>query len=338
MSVTTLPEVEVTATRLPPTPSPVAPAPSATPPAVPAPAAIPAPAYVVRKVDLTFMLAQGSFGQSGFNTIKLSGLRCSATVVIAGAQSMTTLHLTVWGMTLDQMNSLSTLGQQILIDRRNMVMVEAGDAVSGMTKVFTGTIQNAYVDGTSQPDVSFVVEAFVGLTDALKPVPASSFRAPVNVANVMQSFAGAMGYAFENHGVNVTLHDSYFPGTGREQVRACAEAANIDWIIENNSLVIWPKGTARGNDIPVISPDTGMHNYPAFNQQGIIVSVTFNPALAYGMNVKIVSQLSGACGVWQIYALTHQLEAEMPSGQWVSTVMAGHIGAPTVVTSPVSAT
>ena len=76
-----------------------------------------------------------------------------------------------------------------------------------------------------------------------------------------------------------------------------------------------------------VSPSTGMRGYPAFTSSGIEVTTLFNPTLQYGGNIQVESQLTPACGTWNIYNLAHELESEIPSGKWFTTLSASKIAA-----------
>lgn len=278
--------------------------------------------FVQRKINVTFTLGQGSFGGSGANTTKLSGLRVTAKIVKAGGPSMSTLQMEVYGMKLEDMNQLSTLGMVAQLVRRNTVLVEAGDDKSGMGTVFLGTITNAWADMQSAPDVPFRVEAHTGLIEAVSTAPPSSFSGAASVATIMSGLAGQMGLSFENGGVTTKLQNPYFYGSPREQVKACADAAACEWIIDNGKLAIWPRGGSRDGEIPFLSKDTGMVLYPSFTSQGISVRCVFNPNIGYGGKVKVQSILTPANGEWVIFGLAHDLDANMPKGPWFTTINA----------------
>ena len=66
--------------------------------------------YAVRAIDLTIQLGTGSFGESGANTLTLSGLRVIAqlsTVLMPGAS---TAVIQVYGLPLSLINQLTTAG------------------------------------------------------------------------------------------------------------------------------------------------------------------------------------------------------------------------------------
>ena len=283
--------------------------------------------YVHRKIDLTFTLGTGTFGESGADTVTLSGLRVAANITKAGGTSMGAAQIRVYGLTESKMNQLSTLGLLVTEVRRNTVSVSAGDDVSGMSLVFEGTINDGFVDFAGAPDVAFNISAFVGLFDAIKPVPPRTYRGSADAAVIMADIAAQMGFAFENSGVSgILLSNPYFPGTAREQARRYAQAADINWLLDNRTLAIWPKGAARGDQVPLVSPETGMVGYPAYTSQGVRVTTLYNPALAHGGKVEVRSSLKAACGMWVIQTLDYNLESETPGGAWFSSFEAARPG------------
>lgn len=277
--------------------------------------------FAQRVINPTFSLGKGQFGNSGANTSTLSGLRISAKVIKAGPPAMSTLQLDVYGMKLDMMNQLSTLGMAVQLQRRNTVTVEAGDAGGKLTKVFQGTIYNAWLDPEGAPDTVFRVEAQAGLIEAVSTSESTSYPNGPDVAVVMKTLAGKMGLAFENNGVSVHLPPgSYFYGSPRSQALQAAQAANIESVIDNGVLAIWPKNQARKGAVPLINKDTGMRGYPTYTSSGLRVVCLFNPAIIFGGQVKVESLLKPATNTWNVFRIDHDLDANVPGGRWFSTV------------------
>lgn len=273
-------------------------------------------AYVRRKIDVTFKLGEGNFAGQDGNTVKVSGLRVQASIQKYGLDSMSQANLRIYGLTIDLMNQISTLGRVIAQGPRNAVQVEAGDDESGMSVVFQGTIQDAYADLNGAPEGFFVVSSFAGLQEALQPDAPISIKGSADVATIMSGLATKMGLLFENSGVDNKLASPYFPGALRDQAAACANAANINFLIDNGVLAIWPAGGSRKGLIPKISRDTGMVGYPAHTNGGIMVTTEFNPSINFGGDVEIVSSLDPACGTWNVYGVSMELESETPGGPW----------------------
>jgi hypothetical protein len=294
--------------------------------------------YIQRKIDVTIKLGEGNFGDEGFNTVTLRGLRVQSTisrVQLAQPQCETRIY----GMSFDMMKMLSNWGRKYDAQRNNILQIEAGDDLAGMTQVFAGTITDAFFDGESQPDVAFQIQAFEGDHLRLKPAPPVSVAGTVDVATVMSSLAKQMGVEFEDHGVTAKLRDIYYPGTALNQVRRMATDAGINYTLENNVLAIWPRGVARDTGtIPLISPKSGMRSYPKFNEKGIIVTSLFRDILL-GQKIAVQSSLWAKprknlvkqttpepqpvyTNYYTVYALEHTLQSEMPNGPWFSTFMA----------------
>jgi hypothetical protein len=266
----------------------------------------------------------------------------SVKIVKAGGAAMGELQARILGMTLSQMNQLSTLGLQVILIPRNIVTIQAGDSGGApLTTVFTGTISSAFADLQNQPESAFQVAAYTGLFEAVANVPPTSFPGSVDVATAMAGLASQMQLGFENSGVQVQLANEYLSGSGRDQIQQLAEHAGISWAIDDRSLppvlAIWPKLGARGGLVPVVSKATGMNGYPAYTAQGLQVKMLYNPNVGLGGKIQVVSELitsalgSGnaiiannpqllpASGIWAVYGLTYDLDSITPGGQWFAT-------------------
>jgi len=302
-------------------------------------------AFKQKKINISFALGTGTFGDTGKNQSKLEGLRAIVDIRRAGGVAMSTANIEVYGMTLDMMNQLSTLGLVATTVRRNTVQVEAGDA-DGMTVVFTGTIINAYPDFSSLPDVAFRVEAHTGLIDAVAPTNPQSFPQPTKASDILAGIANQLGVPFENNGVTTVLPPSYFYGSPRTQALAVVEAAGCQWNgMEDGTLAIWNPGEARGGQAPLISKDTGMVLYPQFSSNGITLRTTYNPSIGFGKKIvvesslgdvlaKSLNQTANGKGVsqdkkqttWVVFDLNHRLSAQTPRGPWFSFIQAAPLG------------
>lgn len=277
--------------------------------------------FAEKTLELTVTLGEGEFGATSGATVTLSGLRMSADVANPGGESMGALQMRVWGMGQEMMNRLTTIGQvNRAIRTKNSVLLAAGDLGGGLNAVFQGTIFDAWADYNSAPDVAFNIIAYAGLDAAVTPVDALSFKGAADVAQIMSTIAGAMGLAFENNGVTVQLSNPYFSGTSLMQVKACARAANIRYVIDRGTLAIWPKDGGREGSLPLISAETGMVGYPALSSKGMTVRTVFNPDIIFGGDVQVDSEIPMACGQFRVFNLAHSLACLMPDGPWFTTL------------------
>lgn len=219
-------------------------------------------------------------------------------------------------MPLSLMNQLSTVGTQANARYMNSITVQAGDAETGMTLVFGGQIFAAFVDAQSQPQVAFRVMASPGPFLAVKPATPLSVKGTADAGTLMSGLAKDMGFAFENNGVSVKLANPYFGGSSWTQAMGIARHGNFDLVFERNVMVISPRGKPRQGDATLISPETGMVGYPAFNQNYVIVTCLFNPAIKQLSLVEVKSQLTPANGKWQVISIAYELESQTPQGRW----------------------
>jgi hypothetical protein len=289
--------------------------------------------YKRRRIDLSFRLNSGSFGQSGENTATVSGLRVSATISKAGATGFNQLSCRIFGLDPSIANQIATLGKLINQGRNNTVTVSAGDD-AGTSVIFVGTIMNAYQDFQDAPNAALNLVGLTNMIDALRPLPASSFRGGADVADIISGLAKQMGYGFENSGVSVILNNQYLSGTGRQQVVQAAQAANVNFLFDDQpvgglTVAIWPKDSARkGAAAVLLEPDAGgLVGYPQWVDTGVILKCEFNPSIAYGAQVQVKnSVVTNANGAWYPYNITHEIESEMPGGKWFTTMEAQFFG------------
>ncbi len=273
--------------------------------------------FAKRQISVRFQLGQGAFGDTGMKIVNVSGLRAHAHIIKAGAETLGECQLSVFGLKQSIMNELSALANYDMVVRQNTVIVSAGDeGAAGLATVFEGTIAEGWADLNSAPDTRLQVVAYAGMLQKLKPVPPTSYPGSADAAVIMQTIAGTMGLQFENNGVSVMLSTPYLTGTAWEQARSCAEAAGINWTIDNGTLAIWNNPGHRSGQPPLVSAATGMVGYPAYTGVGIGVKTLFNPLISPGGTVAVQSSIGSACGTWYVTDVSYDLQSETPGGAW----------------------
>lgn len=260
----------------------------------------------------------GNFTGASGNVLQIAGARASVDIVKAGGLSWGTANITIYGLSLSQVNDLSTLGQAVIIDHKNKVQVYAGDSTGQRALAYDGIIFQAWGDFSNQPNCSIKMMAQTGLD--VQVAPADSYSAPgtVDVVTVLQSLCNTANYALDNHGVSgVSITDPYFSGTVLMQIQDCIEAAGINAHLDNNILAIWPRGGTRDSAfVPTFGPGTGLVGYPVFTANGLEMDVVYDPTVTFGAKVMVNSSLRGTSGTWQVAGLTHNLSCLVPGGPW----------------------
>ncbi|GJD63746.1 baseplate hub protein [Methylobacterium frigidaeris] len=276
-------------------------------------------------IDVSISLASGSYAAGG-NKADIKGHRVVALIRKPGGADMAQLECAIYGLPLSVMNQLTTLGTQMNLYSKNTITLKAYEEGQQPAMVFEGNIHVAFADMRAMPETCLRISALAGLFAAVKPVDVTSQKGSTDVAQTMEQIAKKAELKFENNGVNTKIVNPYLPGSARQQAHLLAKHAGIEWIIDNGTLAIWPAGKSRNGGLVKISPTDGMIGYPAYNQAGIEVTARFNPAIQYGRQVEVESDLKPACGTWTIVNLDYALEAEVPKGKWQTTLTLGRTG------------
>lgn len=276
-------------------------------------------AFTRKRINVTFEM-------DGVPAKTLTGKRVSARIVNAGDPSLAQAEVAIYGMTLSDMNTLSTIGTQLNQASKNFMSIYAGDDESGLKLVYQGTIYMAWMDGQAQPEVPFRVVGIAGYYQAVESAPPTSVQGTADVDQIFTHLAAQMGMVYEGK-TGIKVSNPYLPGSPLEQVRRLAQAAGVTWTIENNTLVVTKPGTPRVNSGNVtLSPETGLVGYPSFNQAAIVARSYFNSDLKLLGQVTLKSQIQPANGTWNIVNLVHEIESEMPDGAWFSIVTMTTVG------------
>lgn len=309
--------------------------------------------FVERAITVTVTLGTGALGQSGFNTVALAGLRCLTTVQKGTYPSMDHCSVRIYGVPPSIANAVSTLGVALpMVRGNNAVLIEAGDAVNGMAVVYNGYLSRAWMDYNEAPETALMIEGWGGMEHAIEPMQPISIQGAADVATLMQSIAGRMGWAFENSGVTVKLSNQYLCGSALKQVHDLARAANIEAYPDTSTnpvtLAIWPKTGTRGGAVPLISAASGLVGYPNYSSQGMTFRTLFNPSIRLAGQIQMQSSVGGAAttvngsnlvpdgtqsggpnGSWYVIGpLVHDLSAQVPGGPWFTDVNCARVNVP----------
>lgn len=277
-------------------------------------------AFTQKLIQVTF-----TSGSNSFQPIQISGLRTFCHVVAAGNFTMAECDLVIYGMTLSDMNQLSTLGWKIDQSgggkpNADKIDVYAGDE-NGMSHVYQGGIYAAYSDFQGGPNIPFHVVAMMGSAQAgMMTKPISINNKSADVAGIMSQIAQNAGLQFENNGVNIKIAYPYLPGTPKDQAFQLAKHAGINIALDRGTLAIWPQSGNRQQSATV-TPTTGLVGYPAWSSEGVRLKMLYNPDLYMGGQLIVQgSAITPANNTWTITRLEHNLQALTPNGEWFSNV------------------
>jgi hypothetical protein len=270
------------------------------------------------RVKLILASQNSVFPGPNSNTLVLTNLRM--TVVVQGAAKIAAqADLQIFGMLKEDMNALTVIfgfkGSEL---QKNLLIVESNDG-EGFSQVFSGTIQNAQPEYRGSPNTFFRIGAQTGYIEGLMIDAAASYPGDTDVGGMVQSIATAMGFKFENNGVNKSLSTPHLWGSYFDQLKQLAESAQFDYYLQGDTLAICPPNGLRTNIPPVLlNKGSGLIGYPVLQPAGVSVECLYNPAILGGGLIEVDSDIPNANGHWLPYQLTHQLQCNTPHGAWFS--------------------
>ena len=196
--------------------------------------------YESRYLTAIVGIGTGQNGDGPAVYTTLSGHRMTANISAYGGETQGQATVKIYGMSQHLMNQLTNIGPiQWQIRGKNSLQILAGTNPNALSTIYNGTIQSAFADYNTAPDVGFEITAMSATVAAMQPVDATStpLNVPVSVEQLMRNFAIKAGLSWgENVDVNVILTNVTFNGSVLDQIKSCAETAKIDYTIENFTL------------------------------------------------------------------------------------------------------
>lgn len=282
-----------------------------------------------RRIDVSFALVNGEF-EGGGNTLTVRGLRVACHILNTGGPTAGQMELTIWGLTLSQMNQLVTTGAQYNRMYANNVQVFAGDDDNGTSLIWDGAIVTAQIDGQQMPAVCLRVVSQPGGFLTVQPATPLSIQGSADAGDMIKQIAGQIGYGYESNGVTAKLSNPYYAGSVWKQLYKIAHDAGFEMVVDRKTICALVPGTPRQGDAVLIAPPAlggNMIGYPNFDQTNIQVRALFDPAVSYYGTIQVLSEFQSACGLWMVNRLEYQLEARLPGGHWEMAIEGVTVGA-----------
>lgn len=287
--------------------------------------------FVQRLIDVTFTLSIGTF-RNGKNSLKISGLRLSASVKITANASE--LKCSVFGLSGETMNRLLAVKETGAPwqNQVNLIRLETytSDDATRFT-LFNGQIIDALADFNKVPEVPLEVTASGTFQYQSVVLVNRSFKGAAKVSDIMAYLAGQVGAGLDNVNVDdsFVLRDHTVQGSAIACIEATARAANIDWLMETvgtdeaelgGTLVIYKKGTTRKDATLEIHEANGLIGYPVIHSGMVNVRCLFSPFYLPHKKVKLYSKEQPIVnGEYYIAEIEHKLDSEdLSGGEWES--------------------
>lgn len=278
--------------------------------------------FTAKRLRVTMILSEANavFPGTNSNTLVLTDLMVSARVQ-AVARLSTQADIRIFGMKQADMNALTVAWANPPVVLDNLVILEANNSTddNAWVQVFKGTITEAQPDYRDAPNVGFMLSAMTGYYQKITPVAPTSYPYAVDIGVAAGDIIERMGepWTFIDGGATGVLNTPYFWGTLWDQLTQACQAANADFYIQGDDILIVPAGQPRQDQPAVIlSPQSGLIGYPMFERSGLVVNAIFDAAFLCGTPIDVQTQVPNASGRWYPFALMHALDARVPRGMW----------------------
>ena len=279
--------------------------------------------FTLKTIRVTVVLGEGSFGGRGNGKV-IEGLATEVSVTKPGPPEKNKASVKVTGLSLKDMEQMTTLAFRALPKQKNHVTIQAGtQGQSALSTVFWGEIISAWADFNQAPDVLFNIEAQTGSYPAIMATPQETVNGTVPAADLIEKYAKLAGYTFKNEGVSASVKNAVFNGDPIAKMRNICNQVGCELLIDDGEVVILPSGGTRTGNAVFLSKDSGMLGYPTFSNEGIDVKCLYNPELKIGGVIKVESITPRASGLWKVTKLEHSLSAYKPGGGSWTSAMSG---------------
>mgnify|MGYP003623437740 CR=1 FL=1 len=268
--------------------------------------------FAKENIEVEITLAAGNSGEG--DTKSIHGLACECTITKPGLPEKGRAELKIWGLPYADLAQLTTLAFEPMESEKNLISISAGEEGGEMSRVFAGEIASAWADFNSAPDVCLSASAESGFYPQRISAPPMSVNGEAPAADLISALAAEMGYSFLNRGVSASVKNAHYQGSPLEKSLAIAREIGAELIIDDNEVVLIPKGGTRSDEAPLLSADTGLIGYPTFDQNGIVCRCLFRKDLELAGRIKIETIVPKASGTWKVTKLSYFLSSHQPQG------------------------
>jgi hypothetical protein len=153
---------------------------------------------------------------------------------------------------------------------------------------------------------------------------------PVNLKDALMAIAADQEFVvdYSTLAPQYLLTDVRVTGSPLDQIRGLMSHFNdLTWFINLQRLVVRQANAPFSNDAVVISPETGLQRLPVYSSSGLQFDTLFNPVLRPGAACDVTTAFDFVNRtLWVAAVLAHSLDANVPGGQWTTSVAANSFG------------
>lgn len=252
------------------------------------------------------------------------------TSVREGGKQFGNARVEVYGVALASMNNIARLWLESLTPQNSDTIEIAAWTGQQFVPFFQGVIAWSAVDESAMPQTKLVIEA--NSSFGLGNLPASPYSnaGPVTLADALKTLIAPAGLTlvYAPSASAYMLSNVRLTGSPLDQVGSLMRHfPDLTWTVHLQQLIVRAANAPISSDAVRIAVDTGMKNAPVYSTSGLQVVTLFNPQIRPGVALDVHTQADFVNRtVWVAAVLAHQLDANVPGGQWDTAIAANSYG------------
>jgi len=248
-----------------------------------------------------------------------------------GGNQFGNAKIEIFGVPPDTMNNIARLWLETLTPQNTDTI--AIDVWNGQDYMpfFSGVISWSAVNGGGMPAVSLVIEANAAM--ALMNATASPYAnaGPVSLQDALTTIAATQGFAvnYSATAPQYQLTDVRVTGSPMEQISGLMRHfSDLTWFINLQRLVVRAANAPFDSNAIDINASNGMQRLPVYSSSALQLDTLFNPILRPGVACNIQTQQFDFVNrtLWVASVLSHQIEPNLPGGQWTTSLACNSYG------------
>ena len=272
--------------------------------------------FIEKKLEIRLTLKKGNFFGKG-NTKIIKELPATIDLNKGGFPSRDSAKIRIYGMLQSDMEALTFLSFRPLESTQSIVSVYAGTD-EDMALVFMGDVTSAKPVFDSAPNVFFEIEAITGYYAGLVAVSPYTFKGDIPISSVLTELCNKIGCSFINENKSsISAKNPCLEGTGIQQIIQLAKEYKLNIVLDGD-LLVW-RNEKGGKIVRVLSKESGMFDYPSFNNNGLSVKCEYMSCML-GDTIQVNSIVPRASGKWKIIGISHSLGYLIADAPWLTSL------------------
>lgn len=247
-----------------------------------------------------------------------------------GGNQFGNAKVAIYGVPLDAMNKIARLWLEVLSPTNtDTLTIDVWDG-SNFVPFFAGVITWSAINAGGAPQVALEIEANSAMI-AMNTVAAPYAQdEPVGLQAALQQILEPTGLVVEfSDSVPVLdIQRAHLIGTPMDQAAALMNYfPELTWYINLQRFLVRPVNGPLGSDPVPINKTNGMIGYPTYSTSGVQLATIFNPRIRPGLALDIQTMFDFVNRTkWVAAVLQHNIEPNMPGGQWMTAIAAQSYG------------